>query len=384
VRRIGAASLLADLGHEVPTALFPSFLTGTLGAPAAALGLIEGVADGLSGAAKLAGGALADDPARRRVVAAGGYAGTAVLTALIGLAAAAWQAGALRTAAWVVRGLRVPSRNALLAEAVPIAAFGRAYGFERAMDNLGAIGGPLLALGLVAALGVRGAILVSVVPGLLAAVAIIGAIRRLPGTGGGLRRSVRLRLRPALSGRTGRLMVGIAVFEAGNVAATLLILRATEALEPARGYDGAVRAGLVLYLVHNLAATVVSIPAGRLGDRLGMPRVLAGGAALVGLAYLAVGAGDGLAPLAIGFLLAGAGIGCVETAEHAAIAAAAPADVRGSAFGVLAGVQSVGNLVASAGAGALWTLVSARAAFLALAAWALAAVAAMAWAASGR
>jgi hypothetical protein len=115
-----------------------------------------------------------------------------------------------------------------------------------------------------------------------------------------------------------------------------------------------------------------------------MPRVLAGGAALVGLAYLALGAGDGLAPLAIGFVLAGAGIGCVETVEHAAIAAAAPADVRGSAFGVLAGVQSMGNLVASAGAGAIWTLVSARAAFLVLAAWALAAVAAMAWAASGR
>src|SRR5688572_102967 len=77
VKGIGSASLLADLGHEVPTALLPSLLTSTLGAPAAALGLIEGVSDGLAGAARLGGGALADDPARRRTIAVGGYTTTA-------------------------------------------------------------------------------------------------------------------------------------------------------------------------------------------------------------------------------------------------------------------------------------------------------------------
>jgi hypothetical protein len=72
VRGIGLASLLADLGHEVPTALLPSLLTSTLGAPAAALGVIEGVADGLAGAARLGGGALADEPERRPAVASAG------------------------------------------------------------------------------------------------------------------------------------------------------------------------------------------------------------------------------------------------------------------------------------------------------------------------
>lgn len=82
---IGLASLLADAGHEIPTALLPSFLTSTLGAPAAALGLIEGLADGAAGGARLLGGALADDPGLRRRTATGGYVGTAVLAALIGL-----------------------------------------------------------------------------------------------------------------------------------------------------------------------------------------------------------------------------------------------------------------------------------------------------------
>src|SRR5215210_9091199 len=149
VAGIGGASLLSDLGHEVPTALLPAFLTSTLGAPAAALGLIEGIADGCAGVARFAGGALADDPARRRRSALGGYTATAVLSSLIGVSTAAGQVGALRAGAWAARGLRVPARNALLADAVPPAAYGRAYGFERALDNLGAIIGPLIGIALV-------------------------------------------------------------------------------------------------------------------------------------------------------------------------------------------------------------------------------------------
>jgi len=146
VTGIGAASFLADAGHEVPTALLPSLLTSTLGAPASALGLIEGVSDGFAGLARLGGGVLADDPARRRSVAVGGYSSTAVLAGLTGAATAAWHVGVLRAGAWAARGLRVPARNALLADIAPPGAYGRAYGFERAMDNLGAIAGPLLAL----------------------------------------------------------------------------------------------------------------------------------------------------------------------------------------------------------------------------------------------
>ena len=277
VRGIGAASLFSDLGHEVPTALLPSFLTSTLGAPAAALGLIEGVADGLAGAAKLAGGALADDPAKRRTTAVGGYTATAVLSSLIGVASAAWQVGMLRTGAWVARGLRVPARNALLADAVPAAAYGRAYGFERAMDNLGAIGGPLLALALVAAVGVREAILLSVIPGLVAALAIVFAVRHIPRPKRRSHQPLRLRVRPVLRGRLGVLMRGVGAFEIGNIAATLLILRATELLTPGRGEDTSVKIALGLYAGYNLAATVASIPAGRVSDRHGPRAVLIAG-----------------------------------------------------------------------------------------------------------
>jgi len=126
-------------------------------------------------------------------VAVGGYTTTALLSALIGAATAAWQVGVLRASAWAARGLRVPARNALLADQVPAGVYGRAYGFERAMDNLGAIGGPLPALALVSLVGVRTAIALSVIPGVLAAAAIVYAIRQTPTATARTRQPIRLR-----------------------------------------------------------------------------------------------------------------------------------------------------------------------------------------------
>ena len=367
---IGGASFLADLGHEVPTSLLPSFLVSTLGAPAAALGLIEGIADGGAGVARFAGGALADDPERRRASALGGYTATAVLSSLIGITTAAWQVGILRAGGWAARGLRVPARNALLADVVPPAAYGRAYGFERAMDNLGAIGGPLLALGLVALVGTRTAILLSVIPGLLAALAILYAIRATRRPAEHERQPIRLHLRAVLHGRLGAVFLGISAFEVGNVAATLLILRAVELLTPDHGHDSATQIALGLYVAYNAAAAITSVPGGQLGDRSGNVRVLALGVASFGVAYFGLAfVGSQILLLAGLFVLAGIAIGFVETAEHAVVAQHAPADLRGSAFGALAATQSLGNFAASTLAGVLWTAISPRAAFIYLAAW---------------
>lgn len=109
VRGLGTASFLAEVGHEIPTALLPDLLTKTLGAAAWALGLIEGVSDGLAGVARVDGGALA-------AASRSGYSTTAVLGAATGAATAGWQVGLPRAGAWSACGLRVPARNALLAD----------------------------------------------------------------------------------------------------------------------------------------------------------------------------------------------------------------------------------------------------------------------------
>jgi MFS family permease len=291
------------------------------------------------------------------------------------VATSVWQVAILRSSAWAARGLRVPARNALLADVVAPAAYGRAYGFERMMDNLGAILGPLLGIALVAAVGIRDAILLSIIPGLLAAAAILYAIRaaKLPMTRE--RQPIRIQVRPVLQGELGRLLGAVGAFELGNIAATLLILRATDLLRPEHGADAAAQLALALYTAYNLAATLISVPAGRHGDRRRPVEVLAAGTIAFGLAYVLLAlTGASMIVLAAGFVLAGIGIGCVETAEHAAVAALAPDHLRGSAFGLLATAQSLGNLVASSVAGVLWTLVSPTAAFAYAAVWMLVAL----------
>ncbi len=379
VRAIGAASLLSDLGHEVPTALLPSFLSSTLGAPGAALGLIEGVADASAGVARFAGGPLADDPGRRQKTAVGGYLTTAVFSSAVGVAGSAWQVGIFRSIAWAARGVRGPARNALLADIAPPSAYGRAYGFERAMDNLGAIGGPLLALALVAIVGVRTAILLSFIPGALAALAIVVAVRAAPKLTERERKPIRIHVRAVLRGRLGRLMAGIAAFELANAAATVLILQATSLLDSQHSHATSVKVALGLYAGYNLAATLVAVPGGHLTDRRGAVLVLIfGSAAFAGSFAGFAFAGASIPVLALLFVAGGVGIGLGEAAQSAAVAAHAPVELRGSAFGLVSAVQAFANFAASAVWGLIYTTVSPRAAFLYLAAWSAVAVVAFA------
>jgi len=379
VRAIGAASLLSDLGHEVPTALLPSFLSSTLGAPGAALGLIEGIADLSGGVARFVGGPLADDPGRRQKTAVGGYLTTAVFSSAIGVAGSAWQVGVFRSIAWAARGVRGPARNALLADIAPPSAYGRAYGFERAMDNLGAIGGPLLALALVAFVGVRTAILLSFIPGALAALAIVAAVRAAPKLTERERKPLRIHVRAVLRGRLGRLMAGIGAFELANAAATVLILQATNVLDSQHSHASSVKIALGLYAGYNLAATLVAVPGGHLTDRRGSVLVLVlGSVAFAGSFAGFAFAGASIPVLALLFAAGGIGIGLSEAAQGAAVAAYAPVELRGSAFGLVSAVQAFANFAASAVWGLIYTTVSPRAAFLYLAAWSAVAVVAFA------
>ncbi len=320
--------------------MLPAFLTGTLGASAAALGVIDGISDALIGVMKLIGGPLANDPHRRARTASGGYLGTAVATGAIGAAVTVWQVGALRAIAWLSRGLRSPARDALLASLSPSSAQGRAFGLERAGDNLGAVAGPLLAAGLVAWVGVRPALYLAAIPGLLAAVAIIVAARESrrhsahPDSGSAARR---LDLRALRDAGMLRALVPVLLFEFGNLATTLLILRATQLLtSPQRSVTTATTMAILIYAGHNVVATFASLVAGRWFDRAGPRVVFAAGAAVYVIAYCAFAVGShSVVAVALAFAAAGAGIGLAEPTESAVVAQLLPDRLRGSGFGVL-------------------------------------------------
>lgn len=374
---VGAASLGSDAGHEMTTSLLPTFLSATLHSGPAALGAIEGVSDALIGLSKLAGGPLSSDPRRRGRLASGGYLVTALTTAAIGLTTAVWQVGLLRALSWASRGIRSPARDTLLMSLVPPTAYGRASGVERAGDNTGALIGPLLASALVGVLGVRHTMLLAFVPGFFAAAAITVAARQahrsLAAPAG--RRTLRLNLRELhRAGMVGALGPA-ALFELGNLATTLLILRATELLHTGgRSLTAATSLAILLYAGHNAVATLASLGGGAWIDRT-RPRLVFGVGAAVYVASYALFA---LGPHSVGLLIAafaaaGVGIGCAETAESTTVAQALPDRLRGNGFGVLGLVQSFGDLGATLVAGVLWAVVSPAAAFGYAAAWMVAA-----------
>lgn len=377
---VSAASFFSDSGHEIATAILPSFLTSVLHASAGVLGLIEGISDGLTGLMKLIGGPLANAPGRRARLASGGYIGTALATGAIGLAMTPWQAGVLRAIAWLSRGLRSPARDSLLASLAPKHAYGRAFGLERAGDNLGAVAGPLLAAALVALVGIRTAIFFAVVPGIFAAVAITVAAREASRSRGAAVSTLGFQFGALRGAGVIRTLVPIAAFELGNVATTLLILRATQLLASGhRSYTAAASLAILIYAVHNAFGSVVALGGGHLVDRLGPRRIFAAGALLYVLAYAGFAfQWHDWPPILLAFTLAGSGIGLAETAESALVAGMLPDHLRGSGFGLLGGVQSAGDFLSSAVVGLLYVLISPAVGFGYAAAWMLASLG-LAW-----
>jgi len=370
---VGATCFLSDSGHEMVTAVLPSFITTVLGGSAAWLGIIEGLSDALTGVTKVIGGPLADDPRRRRDAARGGYIVTAIATAAIGLTAAVWQAGVLRGFAWAARGFRSPARDAMLASLASTRSYGRAFGVERTGDNLGAVVGPLLAGLFVAWIGIRPTILLSIVPGLMAAAAITIAARQTRHVvlqGSPVRQSLLAGYRRLHGSGLARALVPAAFFEAGNLAATLLILRGNQLLV-ADGLSAAAAVGLttLLYAAHNGIAAAISLVAGSAVDRFGPRLVLATGALAYVLAYIGFAMSARGWALLLLFVISGCGIGFAETAQSAIVARALPDAQRGSGFGVLGLVQAGGDLVATVVGGILYTVVSPLACFVYAAAW---------------
>jgi MFS family permease len=370
VRSVGLASFFSDSGHEIATSLLPSFVSSTLRASAGTLGVIEGISDGLAGIAKLVGGAAANDAVRRRRLATGGYLVTGLATGALGLATTLWQAGALRAVAWIARGSRTPARDTLLASLAPRNAYGRAFGYERTMDHLGAVAGPLAAAALIAGVGIRSAIYFSAIPGFIAAGAIVIAARESRKLGDPTPRRFRLEFDALREAGLLKPLLPVALFELGNMATTLLILRATTLLADGRSATNATALAVLLYAGHNLAGSLMSLPAGHWIDRSGPRRVFAVGVVAFALAYVgfAFSLHSWLALLVL-FVLAGAGMGLAETTESAVVARALPDHLRGSGFGLLGGLQSIGDFASSAAVGIIWASVSAGVGFVYAAAW---------------
>jgi MFS family permease len=300
---IGLASLCSDVGHEMATTAMPALLA-TLGAGSATLGLIEGLADGLSSAAKLFSGLYSDRLARRKPLAVVGYFVTASAMASFALATQWWHVFLARVAGWIGRGARTPVRNVLLTEATTPETYGRAFGLERAMDSAGAVIGPLLAMGLISAVGMRMTFALTLLPGIAAALLIGWLVTERPHAPKSKARlwgSIK-----ELPREFKAYLVGIGVGGVGDFANTLLILWATQAWTPRMGAIQAAQLAILYYAGYNVVYMISCYVSGVLADRFPKHRVLA-----IGYSFAIVPAvallvpGDSLVKFAVVFGFSG-------------------------------------------------------------------------------
>ena len=341
----------------------PAFLA-TMGVAAAWLGLIEGVADGLSSFAKMASGYYTDRLQRRKPVAIAGYVATTLGTAAFGLATSAWQVLFARSFAWLGRGVRTPVRKALLAGAVTRATYGRAFGFERMMDTLGAIAGPASAFFLLGVMNQQYARLfaLTLIPGLLAVAMIAFVVKereRAPVPHISFNESLR-----ALPLRFRRFLIAVGLFGAGDFAHTLLILLAAQKLAPQLGAGKAAALATGLYVLHNIFYATFSMISGWLADRFSKSNLLAVGYSLAAVMAAAIIVLPlNVWTLAVIFLIGGVYVAMEETLEDSLCAELVGEEHHGIAFGTLATVNGIGDFLSSAIVGVLWTMSGTAVAF---------------------
>ena len=312
---IGLASLFSDWSHEIATTVMPAFLA-TMGAAAAWVGLIEGASDGLSSFAKMASGFYTDRLRRRKPIAVAGYIVTALGTSAFGLATSAWHVLLARSFAWFGRGVRTPVRKALLAGSVTKETYGRAFGFERMMDTLGAIVGPATAFLLLPVVHHHYPTLfaLTLIPGFIAVALIAFVVKekvRKPVAHVSFGESLR-----ALPPRFRKFLVAVGLFGAGDFAHTLLILLATQKLTPELGAAKAASVAVGLYVLHNILYATFSMVAGWLADRFNKGRLLALGYFLAALmAVVVIALPMNVWTLAVIFILGGIYVAMEETLE---------------------------------------------------------------------
>ena len=355
---IGLVSLMADVSSEMIYPILPLFLTQVLNAPAAIVGLIEGIAVGTASVVTGISGWISDRMGRRKPVAFAGYALTAVSRPLIAFASVWPVVLGARFADRFGKGIRGAPRDALLAESADEESRGRAFGFERAMDSAGAVIGPVLGLLLLGWLGgdLRTIFLISAVPAVIAALLILALREQKSDVKAGAES-----LRLSLAGTTHeyrKLLVVIFVFGLANSANAFLILRAAQlgnsTLSSGQtGYDIPLMA-ILAYAFYNLVSALSSMPAGAASDRLGRRNLLVVGYTIYAISYTGFAFANASWMIWPLFALYGLFPALTDGVAKAMVIDTAGKAGKATAIGVYSTVVGVTQIAASYIGGLLW------------------------------
>jgi MFS family permease len=343
---LGLVSLLNDAASEMITPLLPIFLTAALGAGPAIVGFIEGLAEATASVLKLISGRLADRGVSAKGLVVGGYTLSNLSRPLIGVATGWAAVLLLRFLDRVGKGLRTAPRDAFIAGAVGPGDRGRAFGFHRSMDHAGAVVGPMLAFGLLAAdADLQHVFMASAIPGMLVLLLLVFG---LPA-----QQTVVTTAPPrfrwnALHGRLRAMIVASGLLALASVPEVFVVLWATQS-------GMAVIWVPLVWAAASLAKMLIAMPAGALSDRLGrLPVLLGGWTARLAVLLLLAFARPGALGVWVLFIAYSATLAITEPAERSLIGDHADAHERGTAYGLY---HLTGGLLVLPGAvlfGALW------------------------------
>ena len=369
---LGFVSLFMDVYSELIHSLLPVFMVTSLGATALMVGVVEGVAEATALIAKVFSGTISDWLGKRKGLTVLGYGLGAVSKPIFALALTMHWVFIARFMDRIGKGIRGAPRDALVADLTPPEIRGAAYGLRQSLDTVGAFLGPLLAIGLMVlwAGDFRAVFWFAVIPAVLSVLILIFGVHE-PGTG-------RVHARPAspvqwrtlseFGGAYWWVVVAGGVFTLARFSEAFLILRAQQL-----GLEDSF-APLVLVIM-NVVYAVSAYPSGRLADRMSHKKLLAAGLAVLILSDLVLAQAQGLAAVAAGVGLWGLHMGMTQGLLATMVASAAPANLRGTAFGFFNLVSGVAMLIASVLAGLLWDELGAATTFYAGAAFSVLALA---------
>lgn len=344
---MGIVSFFNDTASEMIYPVLPLFLTGVLGAPMAAVGLIEGVAEASASIFKVLSGWLSDRIGRRKPFVILGYSLSTLSKPLFGLTTSWHGALVARTSDRFGKGIRTAARDALIAESTLTNSHGRSFGFHRAMDGLGSTVGPLLTLSLLTFVSAsfKTIFLLAFIPGIISVLVLIFFVREVRTTPQQLSLNSSWR---TLGTPFFVFLIINALFALGNSSDAFIILR-TQAL------GLSLTQIILLYTLYMASYSLTSLPAGILSDRIGPRRVMVLGFFLFSFVYWMFGVADSahlfwlLLPL-YGFFLA-----LTDGVGKAYIAHLVPNKQLGTAYGIFQITVGVGNFFASLLAGFIWT-----------------------------
>jgi MFS family permease len=397
VYAFGLTSFLNDTASEMAYWVLPAFIA-SLGAGAAQLGIIEGIAESVASFAKLSSGYLADKAPRRKPLVVGGYVVANAVKPLLALVSSWWQILGIRFFDRFAKGVRGTARDVMVAESVDASKIGSAYGLIQAMDSAGAIAGPLLALALIAHYGMRGVFAAAAVPGALCVLvawigvreghrsaadtpgitddehtdaperpgsqfsgtssqfSVVSSQKSLMSLKAAKERTYRSAARIQLPFGYYYVLVVVTLFSLGNSSDMFLVLRAGNVGIPAAQSP-------LLGLVFNITFTLLSWPAGKFSDRFSRSTIAAAGYGVFAIVYFMFALAPSREAIWLTMAFYGLFYALTNPVLKALVVETVGSDVRGRALGIYFFVSSITTLLASVITGALWKVYGAAVPF---------------------